>query len=115
MIFVYYLWKTIRLPLLTHSLGPLDFTRLARFAVLLVIFIVSVTLYSIITASWVRWNDHDHLGASSLQTLLSISIAWEGTLVEVVWSVSILLIAVAAITPILYFFIFAAHEEVFST
>ncbi|KAI0692768.1 hypothetical protein BC835DRAFT_1416327 [Cytidiella melzeri] len=96
MVFMFHLWNTIRLPLVTHSLGRLDITRLVRFAALLGIFVISITLYSILTASWVEGREHKQPAVSRLPTLFKISIIWE------------------CVTPILYFLIFAAHEEVFS-
>ncbi|KAI0348087.1 hypothetical protein BDW22DRAFT_53935 [Trametopsis cervina] len=96
LIFIYFLWKTIRLPLFSQSLGLFDITRLLRFAVLLCIFFISVTLYSIWTASWVSSNDLQHPKAFNFLLLAKLAIIWE------------------SVTPMLYFVIFAAHEEVFT-
>ncbi|KAI0094868.1 hypothetical protein BDY19DRAFT_47709 [Irpex rosettiformis] len=92
----FYLFRTVRLPLQTHCLGRFNVTQLLRFALLLCIYIVSIVLDSILSARWIHWSRHDRDRTSSAQTIFKISVVWQ------------------SITPILYFFIFAAHEEVFS-
>ncbi|CAL1695744.1 unnamed protein product [Somion occarium] len=93
--FVWYLWKSVKLPLASHTLGLLDLTRILRFGALLGIIVLSAVLYTIVMATWAR--DHVRLhGNMPMRTVFIISMVWE------------------AITPILMFFIFGAQEEVFA-
>lgn len=92
--FVYIMWRHVRLPLLSRSLGLLDLTRILRFGALLGIIVMSTVLYTIVMATWAR----DHVSRFSprpMNTMFTISVLWE------------------AATPILMFIIFGAQEEIF--
>ncbi|KAK7694691.1 hypothetical protein QCA50_001879 [Cerrena zonata] len=94
-IFVSYLWKSAQLPLASHSLGLIDLTRIIRFGALLGIIVLSAILYAFVMGTWAR----DHLKPRDpmpARTVFMISTIWE------------------SVTPILFFLIFGAQEEVFT-
>ncbi|THH34170.1 hypothetical protein EUX98_g111 [Antrodiella citrinella] len=75
--FVYIMWRHVRLPLLSRSLGLLDLTRIVRFGALLGIIVLSTVLYTVVMATWAR----DHVNSSSprpMNTAFTLSILWEG-------------------------------------
>lgn len=94
LIFVWVLWRSVKLPLFSHSLGILDATRILRFGALLAIIVLSAILYAVVMATWAQGND-DPGRVFPMDTTFAVSVVWE------------------AITPIMMFFIFGAHEEVF--
>ncbi|KAH8100696.1 hypothetical protein BXZ70DRAFT_1008182 [Cristinia sonorae] len=92
--FVYIMWRHVRLPMLSRSMGMLDLTRILRFGALFGIIVLSAVLYTVVMASWAR----DHISRYSprpMNTLFTLSVLWE------------------AVTPILMFLIFGAQQEVF--
>ena len=77
MAFVYIMWKHVRLPLLSRSLGVLDITRILRFGALLGIIVLSAVLYTTVMATWAR----DHVSRFSprpMNTVFTLSVLWEG-------------------------------------
>ena len=75
--FVYIMWRHVKLPLLSHSLGLLDVTRILRFGALLGIIILSTVLYTVVMATWAR----DHVNRFSerpMDTVFTLSVLWEG-------------------------------------
>ena len=75
--FVYHLCRPIKLPLLSHSLGRFGISQLLRFAALLGIYIFSITLYAIISSSWLHWRKTSGIGASRFHALFKINIVWQ--------------------------------------
>lgn len=75
-IFVWYLWKSVSLPLASHSLGLLDLTRIIRFGALLGIIVLSAILYAFVMGTWAR--EHIRPGdPMPARTVFMVSMVWE--------------------------------------
>ncbi len=75
--FMYHLFRSVKLPLQSLTLGRFGSTQLLRFAALLGIYMVSIILYAIISASWVRWKETSRVGSTKFHTLFKISVVWQ--------------------------------------
>ena len=78
LIFVWVLWRSVKLPLFSHSLGILDATRILRFGALLAIIVLSAILYTVVMATWAPGND-DPRRVFPMDTTFAVSVVWEGT------------------------------------
>ncbi|PCH33669.1 hypothetical protein WOLCODRAFT_141749 [Wolfiporia cocos MD-104 SS10] len=83
-----------KLPDFRQSFRLLHPIRIIRFAFLVATIIVSAILYSIVLAMWVRVQHDDIKWGRIFQAWLATSAIWE------------------AVSPLIFFFIFAAQEEV---
>lgn len=92
--FAYKLWRSVKLPITSHSLGILDVARIIRFGALLAIIALSAILYTTVMANWAMHRINP-AKAVPMNIQFEISVVWE------------------AVTPILMFFIFGAQEEIF--
>lgn len=89
------LWRNYKLPDLHHSVELLHPTRIIRFVALVSTTMVSAVLYSIVLATWV----HSRRNIEWTECFQ----AWQAT--SAMWE---------AISPLIYFLIFAAQEEVYT-
>ena len=82
LIFVWVLWRSVKLPLFSQSLGILDATRILRFGALLAIIVLSAILYTVVMATWAPGND-DPRRVFPMDTTFAVSVIWEGASLRV--------------------------------
>lgn len=82
LIFVWVLWRSVKLPLFSHALGMVDITRILRFGALLGIIILSAILYTVVMATWAQAN-RDPRRVLPMQTTFALSVVWEGAFTRV--------------------------------
>lgn len=90
------LWKNYRLPDFRHSVELLHPVRIIRFAALVSTTIVSAVIYSIVVATYVQAQANSNEWNACFETWLTVSVIWE------------------SVSPLIYFCIFAAQEEVYA-